>query len=319
MSSRRITMIALGILAGIVVLMCVFSIYRVEEGEEALVLTFGEVTGRQDPGLHWHIPIVQSVRKQSITKIYTVEYGFRTSQAGTTSSGAQYYDVNEEAIMLTNDSNIVQVEAIYQVVVRDASSFFYEVHEPFDTLQFAFETVMRRNIQNRTLDDALLNKQDIESQVLPDFRHIVDTYDLGVSVKQVKIQNINVPAEVQEAYEDVNNAKNEKTRKLDEAEKYKNEVVPAARAQAYKMVQDAEAIKAEAIATADGDVAIFNEVYAKYKESPDITRKRLIIETMEKILGSADHKYVVDDNGDGLLKFLPITPVNPVEGGGTNE
>ena len=315
MSSRKITMTTLGILAAIVVLLCVFSIYKVDEGEEALVLTFGEVTAHQGPGLHWHIPIAQSVQKRSVTKIYTLEYGFRTTQSGTTSSGARYNDVHEEAIMLTNDSNIVQVEAIYMVEVMDVEHFLYEVHEPFDTLQFAFETVMRRNIQNRTLDDALLNKESISSQVLPDFRQLVDTYDIGVRIKEVKIQNINVPIEVKDAYEDVNNAKNEKTRKLDEAEKYKNEVVPAARAQAYKMIQDAEATKAEKIAIASGDVAVFNEIHAKYKLSPEITMQRLKIETIEKILGSAKYKYVVDDNGNGMIKFLPIGGEAPNGGG----
>jgi membrane protease subunit HflK len=130
-------------------------------------------------------------------------------------------------------------------------------------------------------------------------------YHIGVEVKDVLIQNIMVPAEVNDAYVDVNNAKAEKTRKLDESEKYKNQVVPNARAQAYKMLQEAEAYKAETVANAQGEVAEFNEVYQKYINNKDITRKRLQIETMELILGSAGKLYIVDDNGS-TLKLLNI-------------
>jgi membrane protease subunit HflK len=157
--------------------------------------------------------------------------------------------------MLTGDQNIVSVEAVYQIFVKDVSSFFYEVDDPFGTMRCAFETVLRRNLQNRTLDDALLNKQDIASKVRDDFRAMLAPYNLGIEVKEVMIQNISVPAEVDAAYQDVNNAKNEKTRKLDESEKYKNQVVPNARAHAYKLIQDAEAYKAETVANAEGEVA----------------------------------------------------------------
>ena len=130
-------------------------------------------------------------------------------------------------------------------------------------------------------------------------------YNMGVDVRDVMIQNISVPSEVSDAYADVNNAMNEKTRKLDESEKYKNQVVPAARAQAYQMLQQAEAYKAKTVAQAQGEVAEFNEVYQKYVNSKDITRKRLLIETLESILASAGKLYIVDDNG-GMLKLLNI-------------
>jgi len=311
--SRKITLAGIGVIILMALLMCVFSLYRIEEGEQALVLTFGEVTDiNNEAGLYWHIPIAQTVQKQSLTEIYTLEYGFRTASAGTTSSGATYYPREEEAVMITRDSSIVNVEAIYLVSVNDAEKFLYNTRAPFETMQFAFETVLRRNIQNLNLDDALLNKLDIEAAVLPDFEELLAAYDIGVDVQEVRIQNIIVPDEVMSAYQDVTNAKNEKTQRNDEAEKYYNEVVPAARAEAYSMIQDAEAYKAETIATAQGDVALFNEVYQKYILSPDITRRRLLIETIEKIMNNAEHKYIVEDSEDGTLKFLPLE-------GGANE
>lgn len=307
MNSKKITSIVLLVIVALVLVLGLFSFYRIKEGENALILTFGEVTDtKTQAGLYWHLPVIQTVDVQSTTEIRTEEYGYRTARSGTTSTAAQYYDVDEEAIMLTGDSSIVRVEAIYQVKVNDVEKFFYEVDDPYGTLRYAFETVLRRNVQNTTLDTALLNKSEIENNVFPDFKQLVeDTYNIGIDVVQVKIQNITVPTEVQAAYQDVINAKNEQTRRLDEGEKYENEVVPAAEAKAYKMIQDAEAYKAEVIAKANGEVAVFNAVYDKYRLSPEITRKRLFIETIEKIMANADKKYIVSAGSD-VLEFLPL-------------
>ena len=125
-------------------------------------------------------------------------------------------DEQDESVMLTNDNSIVSIEAIYQYTIRDVKQYYFDVDDPEGTLQLAFEAIIRRNIQNRPLDDALLNKEEIERQVLPDFQALIDTYEMGVKINDVRIQNITVPAAVSAAYEDVNNAKNEKTKRLDE-------------------------------------------------------------------------------------------------------
>ncbi|MGI6317005.1 MAG: FtsH protease activity modulator HflK [Christensenellales bacterium] len=303
-------LLVLGILGG--------GFYRIDEGCEGLVLTFGEITQIKAPGLYWRIPFVQSVASASTTEIVTKEYGFRTTLVGTTSASSEYTDVPEEAIMITGDGNIVRVEAVYQVVVKDVASYLYNVDDPLGTIHRAFETVLRRNIQNRTLDDALLNKQDIETQVLPDFSRLCDHYEVGLEVREVLIQNITVPDEVSAAYEDVNNALNEKTQKLDEAEKYANQIVPAARAEAYNMVQEAEAYKAETVAWAQAEVSVFNQIYAKYLLSPGITRRRLKIEALEAILGNADAKFIISADGGEMLQLLPLTGETAAEGGDGN-
>lgn len=306
MSFKKKGLLIWGVLILIVAIIAGSGFYHVEEGCEGLVLTFGKITDRKGPGLYWRIPGVQEVRTESVTEIITREFGFRTTTVGTTDSSSEYEDIPDEAIMITGDGNIVRVEAVYQVVIADPASYLFNVDDPMGTLQHGFETVLRRNIQNRTLDDALLNKQDIESQVLPDFRDLVNAYELGLEVKEVRIQNITVPTEVAAAYEDVNNALNEKTRKLDEAEKYTNQVVPAARAEAYNMVQEAEAYKAETIAEAQGEVTVFNQILNKYKLAPEITRRRLKIEAMESILSSASKKFIVQQDANGLLQVLPL-------------
>ena len=299
--------IVAGTLVLVAAVIALSGIYRVNEGEEAILLTFREMTDKKGPGIYWRVPFVQTVDKVSTSQIHTLELGFRTQTGQYIDDPSDYTDVNDEALMLTGDDNLVRVEAVCQYSVRDAQSYLYEVDKPESTMKLAFETALRRNIQNKALDDALLNKATIEQEVIPDFQSILDSYGIGVTVREIRIQNITVPTEVNAAYEDVNNAKNEKTRKLDEAEKYSNEVIPAARSEAYQMVQEAEAYKSEVISQATGDVANFNSVYEEYVSSQSITRKRLMIETMERILENAESKVVIDGDGD-TLRLLPIEP-----------
>lgn len=299
---------------GAIVMVCVVaailllgagSFYRVGQGEEALVLTFGHVTDTKGPGLYWKIPLVQSVIQESVTTIHTKEYGFRTTQSGSAGTAARYADVEDESVMLTSDDSIVSIEAVYQYTIRDVKQYTFDVDDPEGTLQLAFEAILRRNIQNRPLDDALLNKEEIERQVLPDFQALIDTYQMGVKINDVRIQNITVPKEVAAAYEDVNNAKNEKTKRLDEAEKYANEILPTARSKAFQTVQNAEGYKAETIAEAESEVAVFNAVYEKYKASPQVTRTRLLIETMERVLQNSGRIIVAEPDSD-VLKILNV-------------
>ncbi len=307
MSAKKIKGYFWGAVVLIILISLISSVFRVEEGEQALVLTFGELTKTIDEaGLYWHVPVAQKVEKESTSKKYTFEYGYRTISTATTSQGATYNDVQSESIMITSDLNIVSVQAIYQVVISDAEQFRYEVHEPFETLQYAFETIIRRNVQNTTLDEAMVNKQGISDAVKADFNKMLKAYNMGVIAEEVEIQNIEVPAEVDPSYQDVINAQNEKDRKTDEAEKYYYQVVPQAEAQAYKMIEDAEAYKAEKIAEAEGEVATFSAVYEKYLLNPEITRKSIYIETLERILSNVGDTYIIEDNGDGTIKFLPI-------------
>ena len=188
----------------IVLIVAATGFYRVGQGEQALVITFGRVTDQNGPGLYWHLPYIQQIISESVTTIHTVEYGFRTTRSGSAGRAAQYSDETDESVMLTNDNSIVSIEAIYQYTIRDVKEYHFDIDDPEGTLQIAFEAVIRRNIQNRPLDDALLNKEEIELQVLPDFQALIDTYAMGVKINDVRIQNISVPQEVSAAYEDVN-------------------------------------------------------------------------------------------------------------------
>lgn len=297
--------ITLLVVAALIALVAFAGFYRVGQGEEALVLTFGEITAKNGPGLYWHMPFVQQVISESVTTIHTCEYGFRTAHQGSAGHAATYIDEADEGVMLTSDNSIVALEAIYQYTIRDVEQYTFDVDEPEETLQLAFEAVIRRNIQNRTLDDALLNKEEIENEVLPDFQALIDSYEMGVKINDVRIQNITVPTEVARAYEDVNNAKNEKTKRLDEAERYKNNILPTARSNAYLLTAEAEAYKAETVAAAEADVAVFSAILEKYKANPEIMRTRLLIEALEDVLSSGK-LYLVDG---GTTKLLTLNDV----------
>ena len=285
-------------------------LYRVGQGEQALVITFGKVTGTNGPGLYWHMPGVQQIIAESVTTIRDVEYGYRTSKSASRTSNAEYTDVMEESVMLTNDNSIVQLEAIYQYTIRDVKQYVFDVVDPEKTMHLAFEAILRRNIQSRSLDEALLSKDLIEQEVLPDFQALIDSYEMGVKINGVHIQNITVPSAVIANYEDVNNAKNEKARRLDEAQTYENKVLPLTRSQAYQMTQSAQAYKASEVAKAEAEVALFRAVYERYQAQPDITRDRMIIETMESILGEAG-KIVVVDQSNNVLSLLDLSEDQP--------
>ena len=280
-------------------------LYRVGQGEQALVLTFGQVTDTNGPGLYWRMPGVQTVVSRSVTTIHNKEYGYRTAIGGTSRSAAEYRDVTDESVMLTNDNSIVQLEAIYQYTIRDVREYLFDVEDPESTMHLAFEAILRRNIQNRSLDDALLNKDVIEQEVLPDFQALIDSYDMGVKVHSVHIQNITVPDAVTAYYEDVNNAKNEMTRRLDEAQQYEFQVLPMTRSKAYELTQGALAYQAEVTAQAEAETAVFKAVLEQYNAEPDSARSRMLIETMEDILGGAGRIVVVDQNNT-VLQHLDL-------------
>ncbi len=285
------------------------SFYIVSSGEQIIVERFGEkVATVKEAGFKLKIPIVDNVRRVNSEEVHTIQYGYRVSDKGTTSQGAQYSNVDDEAIILTRGSYLVNVEVMIQYKILDAADYFYNVDDQLGTLRLAFESVLRRNVQNKNLDDALLNKDVISTQVLPELNRKINGYGLGIQIRSLEIQNITVPDEVKSAYDDVNNAKNEKSELLDTAKKYRNEKLPSARAEGYKKIQNSEAYKAEKVSQAKGDVENFIQVYEKYALAKEITKTRLYLETMENVLQKVKNKYIIDSENDGVIKYLPLNP-----------
>lgn len=296
------------------------SFYILDDGEQAIVERFGEKhIIETSAGIKFKVPFIDQAKIVKTDQLYTIQYGYRVQDTGNTNSSAQYLDVPEEAKILTEQSYIVEVEAMIQYRIDDIASYYYNVDDPIETLRIAFESVLRRNVQNKNIDDALLNKGVISSETLPELSKKIKDYGLGLYIESLEIQNINLPAEVQESYENVNNARNKKDELLDLAQKYSNKIIPDARAQSQALVEDAKGYYAETVKQAQGDIAMFNEIYEQYKFSKDITRTRLKIETMEEILKTVKNKYIIDmEDSSGLIKYLPLAPSNIQQSGGGN-
>jgi len=297
----------------VVVLLGSQSFYTLENSEEAVVTRFGKLVSVVDQaGVNFKMPLVDSVTKVKTNERYSVQYGYRPATAPTTNDGATYTDVEDEQIVLTKGSFLVNVGAIIQYRITDPAAYLFNVDDQTGTLRLAFESVLRRNMQNKELDNALLNKESIAKEILPELSAKVNEYGLGITITEVKLTDVLLPDSVKIAYDDVNIANNEKTELVSKATKYQNEQLPSARAEAYKLVKDAEAYRAEKIAQAKGDVENFVQVYEKYAVAKEITKTRLYLESMEQILGKVN-LYITMDS-DGVLKYLPIDP-NALKGG----
>lgn len=289
------------------------SFYTLDNAQEAILERFGEVVGVvSDAGLHTKIPFIDRVIVYNTNEILSIQYGYRASGE----DGMVYEEKDGEAYVLTKGSYLINIGAVIQYRISDPVYYHYRVENQEQTIRLAFESVLRSNIQNQLLDDALVNKDLIAREILPDLIAKLNNYKLGVTVVDVRLTDVLLPTEVQYAYDDVNIASNEKDAYSSNAEKYANEKLPEARAEAYKMVQGAEAYKAEKIAQAKGDVENFNQVYEKYVLSGDVTMARMYIETMEKVLSKVKQKYIIDGDGSGVLKHLMLDGADGSSGSG---
>ncbi|MEA3423497.1 MAG: FtsH protease activity modulator HflK [Bacillota bacterium] len=308
----------------IIIVIAVFagmqSYYFLENTEQAVVQRFGEVVKiNTDSGLNFKIPLVDRVTIVKTNEIRSIQYGYRPKDDPTSKSAATYTDVTSEAIVLTKGSYLVNIGAIIQYRITDPAEYLFNVDDQIGTIRLAFETVLRRNMQNKNLEQALINKEIIATEILPELSKKLSRYGLGITITDVKFTDVLLPEPVQFAYDDVNNAENQKTEYLSKAERYKNEKLPQARADAYQRIQSAEAYKAQKISQAKGDVENFTQVYEKYAVAKDITKTRLYLETMEKILRTVQYKYVIDMDSSGTIKYLPLNPDSLSRGGSVNE
>jgi modulator of FtsH protease HflK len=288
-------------------------IYTVHTGEEAVVLRFGKFINKvTQAGLHWHIPSpVDQVLILNVNEARRMEFGYRTLSEGDTRDYASYSGVPIQSLMLTSDENLVNVETAVQYRITSIEKYLFNVDDQVQTLEIASESSIRRVVASHILDEVLTeNKFGIQQEIMDDLQAICNTYDMGVSIMAVQLQDVYAPDEVDAAFKDVANAREDKTSYINQSQSYENEIIPKARGNAAEMLNQAEAYKEKRIAEAKGDVANFVQILEKYQLGKDVTRKRMFLETLEEILPGID-KYIVDD-GEGVLKFLPL------EGTGTS-
>lgn len=288
------------ILLGVVVLLVLATgIYIVEPGEQGVVRTFGRESGKTGPGPHYRFPFVQKVDVVNVEQIRRIEVGFRGEQR-----------VPHEALMLTGDENIVEAQIIVQYRVTDPSKFLFRIREPEETLRATAEVALRSMVGRTGIDEAFTTgRERVQSETQSWLQKLMDEYQSGLSITEVKLQTVDAPDEVKEAFHDVVRAREEKEKLINQAKGYREDQIPRARGEARKIERDAEAYKEQRVLRASGDAAKFDSVLAEYRKAERVTRERLYLETMERIFGKIDKKVIVDKElAKGALPILPLSP-----------
>ncbi len=277
-------------------------IYIVQPQEVGVVKRFGKFVRITYPGPHWHIPYpIEEVLKPKVTKVWRLEIGFRTIPE---TNPPRYITVPQESLMLTGDENIIRVEFIVQYKIKDPVAYLFNVKNPRITIFKAAEASMREIIGKNDIDTALTTgKAKIQQECRLLLQSIVDKYKLGVKILTVQMQDVHPPKEVIEAFKDVASAKEDKERLINEAEAYRNDIIPKAKGEAAKIINQALAYKQAVINKAIGDTKRFELILAKYKQEKDITKKRIYLDIMEKILKDSE-KIVISNKSS--MKLLPL-------------
>lgn len=292
-------------------------LYTLKSGEEAVILRFGQhVSTVSKAGLNWRIPYpVDRVLKVNISEIKRIEFGFSTIREGNSMLNANYREEPGNSQMLTGDENMVNVETAIQYKVINTEDFMFNVDDQSGTLRISAESAIRRVIANHSLDEVLTdNKFQIQQEIKDDLQAICDSYEIGIGIVAVQLQDVNPPQEVDAAFKDVANAREDKNSLINESESYKNEVIPKARGNAAEAVNKAMAYKERRVAEAKGDVANFVQILEKYQAGKEVTRTRMYLETLEEVLPGVE-KYILDENGN-TLNFLPLqgtSSINQIE------
>ncbi|PWW26088.1 membrane protease subunit HflK [Cytobacillus oceanisediminis] len=317
-SLKRIYTIVGLVLAIVILSMVAFTTwYTVDESDQAVILTFGKVEeGITEPGLHFKLPWpIQSVEKLS-KETFSLQFGYEEKDG-------EIKDFPEETKMITGDENIVLADLVVQWKITDPEKYLYNAEDPEEVLYDSTSASLRSIIGSSKIDDALTSgKAEIEAEVRELLTSLVNKYDIGISVLAVKLQDVELPNEdVRKAFTDVTDARETANTKLNEAEKYKNQRMNEAEGEKDALISKAEGEKAARLERARGDVAVFNKIYGEYKNNPDITRERLVLETLEQVLPEAEI-YIMNDDGN-TMKYFPIRPLEkeqakPKEDGGTD-
>jgi modulator of FtsH protease HflK len=314
LGGRGIALIALALIA----LWGFSGFFRVEPDELGVVLRFGKYVREVQPGLNYHLPYpIETALTPPALRVNKIDIGMRLSGGGER-------DVPDESLMLTGDENIVDVDfsVLWKIDPTRVGDYLFNIQNPEGTVKAVAESAMREVIGQSNIQPILTGaRQKIETAVQALLQKILDSYGAGIQIQQVQLQKVDPPAQVIDAFRDVQAALSDRDRLQNEAETYANRVVPEAKGRAARIIQDAEAYRAQTVADAKGRSSRFLQIYDQYKKAPDVTRERLYLETMERVLGGAD-KTIIDTGapGPGVVPYLPLTalPKSPQPPAGGN-
>jgi membrane protease subunit HflK len=303
-------------LAGTIVWL-VSGFYTVGPNEVGLNRIFGRYTGKTGPGLNYNLPIpIGSVERLQVTNRNLINIGSAFRQDTRTSNAQIPLDLPEESLMLTGDENIADVKfvVIWQIDPVRPQDYAFNISNQRETVKAVAESAMREVIGRGQIQRILTaDRPKIESDVQELMQKVLNGYKAGILVLQVQLQSVDPPEQVIAAFKDVTAAQQDQNRLRNEAEAYANRVVPEARGKAAAIVQEAEGYKLQTVAEATGQVSRFSQIYAQYKKAPEVTRERLYLETMERVLGGMD-KVILDQSGgqgQGVVPYLPLGQLTP--------
>ncbi|MGB2984014.1 MAG: FtsH protease activity modulator HflK [Candidatus Bipolaricaulia bacterium] len=292
------------VIAIIIAIYLATGIYTIGLSEQGLVKRFGKYVGTAEPGLHYHLPApFESVSRVNVLEVRKEEIGFRTISPA---PNARYQTVETEALMLTGDGSILHVEMVLQYRVSDATLVAFNVIDAKEIVKQSAEATLREQVATRTLDETLTKQRDtIGIDTMIALQGLLDAYGTGIKIDNVQLQTVKAPDQVKAAFDDVNSARQDKEKLINQADRYALDIVPRARGQAQEIANQAEGYKQTRIKGAEGDVARFIEVLAKYELGEEVTRTRLYIEAMEEILPGME-KTILSGGADGVLKLLNL-------------
>lgn len=304
-SPRAIILIGLAL----VVIWLFSGFYRVQADEQGVVLRFGEWTRTTQPGLHYHLPApFESVLTPQVTKNNRQEIGFQ-SGGGEGGRATARRDVPEESLMLTGDENIVDIDFTVLWQIRDAGQFLFNIQTPEGTVKAAAESAMREVVGRTPIQLVLAEgRRDVETQTQGLLQAIIDSYSAGIIVLEVKLQRVDPPGAVIDSFRDVQRARADRDRLINEAQSYSNDILPRARGEAEQMRLGAEGYKEQVVRTAEGDASRFLSIYNQYKLAPEVTVRRMYFETMEAVFAGMQ-KVILDESaeGQGVVPYLPLS------------
>ncbi|MFP3941650.1 MAG: FtsH protease activity modulator HflK [Thermoanaerobaculia bacterium] len=309
------------LLALVVVVLAFNAFYTIEPEEQGIVLRFGKFANITDPGLHFKIPLVDQVIKVPTQRQLKEEFGYRTEAADVRTRYSQA-DLSSESLMLSGDLNVANVEWVVQYRIVDAEAFLFRVRNPRGTVRDLSESVMRQTVGNRTVDEVLtVGRQEAATLVEQNLQELLDEYQTGLRVEQVVLQNVNPPEPVKPSFNEVNEAEQEREQLINTAESEYNKVIPRARGEAQQTIAQAEGYALDRTNRAQGEASRFDSLYTAYRQAPEVTRKRLYLETMSSIVPEVGQKVIVDEDARSVLPLLNLGSGGPVsvqqQGGGS--
>lgn len=303
------------LLVVLLVLVALNSYYVIEPQETGVVQRFGKFVYTTDAGLHFKIPFgVDTVRKVVTGRVLQHEYGYRTSVPGVRSRFVEK-GYEDEAIMLSGDLNVVDLQWTLQYKIQDPVDYLFRVQDVEGTLDDISESVVRRIVGNRYSDDVLtVGRASIAEQARSEIQEIMNWYKAGLQIVAVQLQNANPPDPVRAAFNEVNEAQQEKERMINDAQQAYNQKIPKALGEARQTVTQAEGYALERVNRSEGEARRFLEILSEYEKAPDVTRRRMYLEAMTDLMGKVDSVYVLDENYRSLLPLFDLNKHGKAEG-----